>query len=66
MLTHVSGAGLVILNKEFVDLRKDYSNFKQLPSIMYQNKQICVTGTVSEYKGKAQIVVTKQEEITIQ
>jgi len=66
MLTHVSGAGLVILNKEFVDLRKDYSNFKELPSVMYQNKQICVTGTISEYKGKPQIVVTKPEEIIMQ
>jgi len=45
---------------------KDYSNFKELPSVMYQNKQICVTGTISEYKGKPQIVVTKPGEIIIQ
>jgi DNA/RNA endonuclease YhcR with UshA esterase domain len=45
---------------------KDYSNFKELPSVMYKDKQICVTGTVSEYKGKPQIVVTKPEEIIMQ
>ena len=45
---------------------KDYANFKELPSVLYANKQICVTGTLAEYKGKPQIVVTRPDEIIVQ
>ena len=40
---------------------KDKANFKALGA--YDGKNICVTGTITEFKGKPQIVVTKAEEI---
>lgn len=45
---------------------KDLANFKGTPEELYKSKQICVTGKLSEYKGKPQIVVTKPEEIILQ
>ncbi|MBI2729318.1 MAG: nucleotide-binding protein, partial [Sphingobacteriales bacterium] len=44
---------------------KDRKNF--LPSIeeLYTDKNICVKGDVVEYKGKAEIIVTKPEDIII-
>jgi hypothetical protein len=41
----------------------DKSNFKQNPAKYYDGKKICLTGKVSEYKGKSQIVVHREEEI---
>jgi hypothetical protein len=32
---------------------------------MYNNKNICVKGEIIEFKGKAEIVVTKAEEIVV-
>jgi DNA/RNA endonuclease YhcR with UshA esterase domain len=49
-----------------VILTKDISNFKETPAQLYNNKNICVTGTLIEYKGKPEIVVTSPSEITIQ
>lgn len=44
---------------------KDRKNF--LPSIeeLYNDKNICVKGEVVEYKGKAEIIVTKPEDIIV-
>ena len=44
---------------------KDRGNFKDAPETVYLNKEICVTGFLKEYKGKAEIVVTKPAEIII-
>lgn len=33
---------------------------------LYTGKKICVTGIVREYKGKAEIIVTKPDEIIIE
>lgn len=35
------------------------------PEKLYNGKNVCVTGIVKEYKGKAEIVVSKPEEISI-
>lgn len=42
----------------------DKGNFKQRLQI-YNGKNICVTGTVKEYKGKPEIVISNPEEISI-
>jgi hypothetical protein len=44
---------------------KDFANFTTPPAELYANKKLCVTGTIELFKGKAEIVVTKPEEITI-
>lgn len=43
----------------------DKGNFKQELQI-YNNKQVCVTGIVKEYKGKPEIVITDPQDISIQ
>lgn len=43
----------------------DSGNFKEKPSIYYDGKRICVTGKVSDYKGKNQIVIHKEDEIQV-
>ncbi len=45
---------------------KDRGNFSDTPEKLYANKSICVTGAIKEYKGKAEIIVRKQEEIKVQ
>jgi DNA/RNA endonuclease YhcR with UshA esterase domain len=44
---------------------KDRGNFSDAPEKLYGNKSICVTGAIKEYKGKAEIIVRKQEEIKV-
>ncbi len=44
---------------------KSYENFKMAPEEMYKDKNICVKGIIEEYKGKAQIVVEKPEDIEL-
>jgi DNA/RNA endonuclease YhcR with UshA esterase domain len=41
----------------------DIANF-ETPLEKYNGQQICVTGKVLEFKGKPEIVVTKQDQIT--
>lgn len=41
-------------------------NFTTKPEEYYTDKIVCVVGIVKEYKGKPQIVITKEVEITIQ
>jgi micrococcal nuclease len=42
---------------------KDRAAFTSLTS--FNGKEICVTGKIIEYKGKPEIIVSKQEQITI-
>jgi DNA/RNA endonuclease YhcR with UshA esterase domain len=43
---------------------KSYENFKGSPEELFKDKNVCVKGTIEEYKGKAQIIVEKPEDIT--
>lgn len=45
---------------------EDRGNFPQPVETMYENKNVCVTGTIKEYKGRYEIEVTKPAEITVQ
>jgi hypothetical protein len=47
-------------------LAKNFTNFTTPPSELYANKKLCVTGTIELFKGKAEIVVTKPEEIVLE
>jgi len=44
---------------------EDLKNFKYNPSEFLKEKTVCVTGTVKIYKGKPEIVVTKEDQITV-
>lgn len=39
--------------------------FPQLPEGFYKGKQVCVTGEIKDYKGKAQIVVERREQLKV-
>ena len=43
----------------------DKANFKDGLTI-YDNKTVCVTGTIKEYKGKPEIIITRPQDISIQ
>lgn len=43
----------------------DEGKFPSPPSAMFIGNKICVTGIVSEYKGKMQIVVTEPKQIIV-
>ena len=45
---------------------KDLVNFNDTPAKLYNNKSICVTGTIKEHKGKAEIIVSRQEQIKVE
>ena len=45
---------------------KDRSKFPVAPELAYKDKTICVTGVVSDYNGKPEIVVTDPEQIKVQ
>lgn len=49
----------VVINKE------DQAKFPSEPSSMFMGNKICVTGIVSEFKGKKQIVVTDPKQIVV-
>lgn len=49
----------VVINKE------DESKFPSEPSSMFMGNKICVTGIVTEFKGKKQIVVTDPKQIVV-
>ena len=38
--------------------------FSTPPEILYDGKSVCVSGTISTYKGKAEIVVVEPSQIT--
>lgn len=44
---------------------KDRINFKEKPEIIYNNKKICVTGLIIDYKGKAEMVISNESMITM-
>ena len=44
----------------------DKVNFKEPIESLYTDKNICVTGTLKEYNGKPEIIISKPEDITIQ
>ncbi len=44
---------------------KSYPNFKGVIEDTFKDKNICVKGKVEEYRGKAQIIVEKPEDIII-
>jgi hypothetical protein len=46
-------------------LAKDFTNFTTPPEELYKNKKLCVTGMLELFKGKAEIVVSKPEEINV-
>ena len=41
------------------------ANFKNKPEDFYTDKNVCVTGRIVMYKGKPEIIVTKEEQIII-
>ncbi len=40
--------------------------FKDKPEEAWKDKTICITGRITDYRGKPQIVVTKAEQVTVQ
>jgi DNA/RNA endonuclease YhcR with UshA esterase domain len=44
----------------------DRKNFKSAPEEFYSEKTVCVKGVVKEYKGKPQIFIKTEEDITVQ
>lgn len=45
---------------------KDLINFSDTPEKLYGNKSICVSGAIKEYKGKAEIIVSKPDQIKVE
>ena len=41
------------------------ANFKNPPEVFYKGKNICVTGTLQLYKGKPEMIITKEEQIEL-
>jgi DNA/RNA endonuclease YhcR with UshA esterase domain len=75
--THVSSGDKKNINlnfgKPFPDnvfsvfiAESDASGFKNNPADFLKDKNVCVTGVVKIYKGKPEIVVTKEDQIKIQ
>ena len=44
----------------------DLANFKYTPSEYLKDKNVCITGKVVIYKGKPEIIVSKEEQIVVQ
>jgi hypothetical protein len=44
----------------------DLPNFKYTPSEYLKDKQVCLTGKITIYKGKPQMIITKEEQIKIE
>jgi DNA/RNA endonuclease YhcR with UshA esterase domain len=45
---------------------EDRSKFKEQPEVYYKGRTVCVSGTVIEYKGKPEIVVTDPALLKLQ
>jgi micrococcal nuclease len=45
------------------DSRKNFSN---KPEEFYTDKYVCISGVVKEYKGKPQIIIAKEADVTVQ
>ena len=44
----------------------DLPNFKYTPSEYLKDKQVCLTGKITIYKGKPQMIITKEEQIKVE
>ena len=65
-ITYINlGAAYPVSPLTIIIFAKDNANFKDAPSSLYSNKKLCVTGTIKDYKGKIEIIVTKPEDISI-
>ncbi|MFC1528010.1 DNA-binding protein [Candidatus Neomarinimicrobiota bacterium] len=55
-------------NNEFMIViwGSDRYKFNPIPEVKYKNKDICITGKIKMYKGKAEIIVTDPAQIVIQ
>ncbi|MBO9674671.1 MAG: hypothetical protein J7577_14585 [Sphingobacteriaceae bacterium] len=49
----------IVINKQ------DESKFPSEPNSMFMGNKICVTGIISEFKGKQQIIVTDPKQIVV-
>ena len=49
-----------------VIMTNNRSNFNYKPEEYLNGKNICIIGTVKDYKGKPEIVVEKQEQVLVQ
>lgn len=49
-----------------VIFQDDVANFKYTPSEYLKDKNICITGKVSIYKDKPQIIVSSDEQIKVE
>jgi len=44
---------------------KNYPNFSQTPEVLYKEKNICVTGKIETFRGKAQIIVEEESDVKV-
>ena len=49
-----------------VIFESDLPNFKYTPSEYLKDKQVCLTGKITIYKGKPQMIITKEEQIKVE
>lgn len=49
-----------------VILLKDRKKFKEAPEDYFKGKNVCVLGKIIDFKGKAEIVVTEPEQISVE
>ncbi|EHQ27280.1 hypothetical protein [Mucilaginibacter paludis] len=70
----LSGGGITLLDlgaahpNELLTLLikgDDRKKFKDAPEVAFKNKAVCVTGTVIDYKGKPEIVITEADQIKL-
>lgn len=45
---------------------KAMANFKQTPEALYAGKNICITGTIISYKGKAEIELLSPKDVSVE
>ena len=43
----------------------DRHKFEHRPEVYYKDKKVCVTGLITEYRGKPQIIIHAPDRITI-
>lgn len=43
---------------------KDRGAFSPPPEVVYRDKRICVTGLITEYDARPQVIVTRPDQIT--
>ena len=41
------------------------ANFKNPPDVFYKGKEVCVTGKLELYRGKPEMIITKEEQIEL-